>query len=120
MSQLTRPAQAVVVGWLLVVVFGLLVLTIAHEPRSAAMFCGLGLLMALWVARRPRTAAFVASLVLGLLHTAEEVTYIFYGTSVWSVLGDVVGLVGGVLITGGASVALFRRRHPAVAANRAA
>src|SRR3954447_5720583 len=112
MSPLTRPAQVVVAGWLLVVVFGLLVLALAHEPRSAAFFCGVGLLMALWVGRRPRTAALVVSLVLGLLHTAEEVTYLIYGiadsSAITLVLADVVGLLGGVSVVGGAAVALFR------------
>lgn len=114
MSRSTRPTQVVITGWLLVVVFGVLVLVIAEEPKSAAFFVGVGLVMAFWVARRPGVAAFVVSLVLGLLQTAEEITYLVYGLAdsspVTTTLADGVGLLGGLLVTGGAAVALLRRR----------
>jgi hypothetical protein len=120
MSPSTRPAQVVITGWLLVIVFGALVLVIAEEPASAAFFAGVGLVMALWVARRPGVAAFVVSLALGLLQTAEEITYLVYGLAdsspLTTVLADVVGLLGGLLVTGGSAVALLRRR--AVATER--
>ena len=120
MSRSTRPAQVVITGWLLVIVFGALVLVIAEEPASAAFFAGVGLVMALWVARRPGVAAFVVSLALGLLQTAEEITYLVYGLAdsspLTTVLADVVGLLGGLLVTGGSAVALLRRR--AVATER--
>jgi len=120
MPRSTRPALVVITGWLLMIVFGGLVLVIAEEPGSAAFFAGVGLVMALWVARRPGVAAFAVSLALGLLQTAEEIAYLVSGLSdsspLTTVLGDVVGLLAGLLVVGGAAVALLRRR--AVATER--
>jgi len=120
MPRYTRPALAVITGWLLMIVFGVLVLVIAGEPGSAAFFAGVGLVMAVWVARRPGLAAFAVSLALGLLQTAEEIAYLLAGLSdsspLTTVLGDVVGLLAGLLVVGGAAVALLRRR--AVATGR--
>ena len=120
MSGPTGPALVVVAGWLLVIVFGGLVLVGADEPGSAAIFAGVGLVMALWVGRRPGVAAFVVSLVLGLLHTAEQAAYLGFDIAdarpVTSALADGVGLLGGLLVTVGSVVALLRRRRPAVMA----
>jgi len=121
MPRYTRPVRAVITGWLLMIVFGVLVLVIAEEPGSAAFFAGVGLVMAVWVGRRPGVAAFAVSLALGLLQTAEEVAYLVAGLSdssrLTTVLGDVVGLLAGLLVVGGAAAALLRRR--AVATGRA-
>lgn len=113
MARPTRPALVVITGWLLVIVFGGLVLVGADEPFSAALFAGIGLVMAVWVARWPSVAAFAVSLVLGLLHTAEQVAYLASDLSdaraFTTVLADAEGLLGGLLVTGGAAVALLRR-----------
>lgn len=124
MARPTRPALVVITGWLLVIVFGGLVLVGADEPGSAAIFAGIGLVMAVWVALRPSVAAFVVSLVLGLLHTAEQVAYLASDLSnaraTTSVLADAEGLLGGLLVVGGAAVALLRRRQSPVVAERVA
>jgi hypothetical protein len=120
MSRPTGPALVVVAGWLLVIVFGGLVLVGADEPGSAAIFAGVGLVMALWAGLRPGVAAFVVSLVLGLLHTAEQAAY--FGSDladsrpVTTVLADGIGLLGGVLVAVGAAMALLRRRRGAAVA----
>jgi hypothetical protein len=120
MSRPTGPALLVVAGWLLVIVFGGLVLVGADEPGSAAIFAGIGLVMALWVGRAPGVAAFAVSLVLGLLQTAEQATYTAFDLAdarpMTTVLADGVGLLGGLLVTVGAVMALLRRRRPAVMA----
>lgn len=116
MTRPERPALLVVAGWSLVVVFGVLVWLVSGEPGSGAMFAGVGLAMAVWVALRPGLAAMVVSLVLGLLHTAEQVAYLAVdlsdaGTAAGTVLTDAEGLLGGLLVVGGASAALLRRRR---------
>jgi hypothetical protein len=122
MSHRSRAELVVIVGWLLVVVFGVLVWLVAGELRSGLIFAVVGLAMSTWVARRPGTAALAVSLVLGLLHTAEQIAY--FGADVsrsnppplGSVLGDAEGLLGGLLVVGGAVVGLRRlRRSRAVA-----
>lgn len=113
MSGQERPTLVVVGGWLLVVVFGGLVAVGADEPVSGAIFAAVGVAMAAWVALRPWTAAFVVSVVLGLLHTAEQIAYLGADLSgsgpVTTVLADAFGLLGGVLVVGGSAVALRRR-----------
>jgi hypothetical protein len=110
-----RSRLVVVGGWLLVVVFGGLVAVVADEPGSGAMFAGVGLVMAVWVALRPGVAAFAVSVVLGLLHTAEQTAYLAVdlteSAAVTMVLGDTVGLLGGLLVVGGSAVALRARRR---------
>lgn len=116
MARPSRPAPVVVTGWGLVAVFGVLVWLVADEPGAGAVFAGGAVLMALWVALRPGTAAVVVSLVLGLLHTAEQVAYLVADLTgspiaVDVVLADVVGLLGGLLVAGGAALWLVRRRR---------
>jgi len=114
MSGRERPVLVVVGGWLLVVLFGGLVAVGADEPASGAIFAGVGLAMAAWVAFRPSAAAFVVSVVLGLLHTAEQIAYLasdLTGSApVTTVLADAFGLLGGLVVVGGSAVALRRRR----------
>ena len=116
MTRSERPALVVVVGWSLVVVFGVLVWLVSGEPGSAALFGGVGLAMAIWVALRPALAAMVVSLVLGLLHTIEQIAYLAVDLSASDmsagrVLGDAEGLLAGLLVVGGAVAALLQRRR---------
>jgi hypothetical protein len=116
MTRLERPALIVVAGWSLVVVFGVLVWLGAGELGSGALFAGVGLAMGIWVTLRPGVSAMVVSLVLGLLHTAEQIAYLAFDISesdmsVGRVLGDAEGLLGGLLIVGGAVAALLQRRR---------
>lgn len=116
MARPSRPAPVVVTGWGFVAVFGVLVWLVADELGAGAMFAGVAVLMAAWVALRPGTAALVVSLVLGLLHTAEQVAYLVADltrspVAVDVVLADVVGLLGGLLVAGGAALWLTRRRR---------
>jgi len=121
MSHRSLAELAVIVGWLLVVVFGVLVWLVAGELRSGIVFAAVGLAMSAWVARRPGTAALVVSLVLGLLHTVEQIAYFGADVSgsnppIGSVLGDAEGLLAGLLVVGGAVAGLRRlRRSRAVA-----
>ena len=82
MSGQERPTLVVVGGWLLVVVFGGLVAVGADEPVSGG-------------------------------HTAEQIAYLgadLTGSGpVTTVLADAFGLLGGLLVVGGAAVALRRR-----------
>jgi hypothetical protein len=115
--------RLVLIGWLLVAVFGLLLL--GTEPASAAMFIVVGLAMAAWVRWRPGAPALVVSLVLGLLHTVEQAAYLIadFGDdpiSAWHVLGDTEGLVAGLLVVGGSSTALVRSRQSQAGAGRRA
>lgn len=120
MNGLERPARIVVAGWALVIVFGVLVWLVSGEPGSAALFAGVGLVMATWVALRPGVAAMVVSLILGLLHTVEQIAYLAVDLSepdlaVGTVLADALGLLGGLLVLGGAAAALLRRRRSRIA-----
>lgn len=78
---------------------------------NMAVFAALGAAMLAWVAlRRSR-----ASLVLGVLHTIEQVAYLAAGvtsdggTAAGVLVADAVGLAGGVLLVVGSSQALTRR-----------
>jgi hypothetical protein len=125
MSRRPLPELLVLAGWSLVVIFGVIVWLAADEPASGALFAGVGLIMVTWVAQRPGTAALAVSLVLGLLHTLEEVAYLSAGLSersIWvvGIVGDAEGLLAGLLIVGGAGVALVRRRRARATAQRLA
>jgi hypothetical protein len=111
----TRSAVLlVVIGWLLVVVFGLLLL--GKEPASAAIYIVVGLVMAAWVRWRPGVAALVVSLVLGLLQTVEQGAYLATDAGedtlpVGTALADAEGLLGGLLVVAGSVTVLVRRRQ---------
>jgi hypothetical protein len=115
MARTFRPATMVLVGWGMVVVLGVLVLL--ARDAGGALFVVAGLAAGAWVALRPSTPAFVASVVLGVLVVAEQTGYLIAGigdgkSDGATIAADALGLIGGLLVTVGAVLALVRRRRP--------
>lgn len=118
MNPTVPPALRVLLaGWALFVLMWLLVVVVRPDDAvPVAVFVALGLLLAVWVVRRRSRAALVTSLVVGILHTLEQVAYTVaelgaepVETSVVAI--DLLGLVSGLLIAGGAAAALRARRR---------
>jgi hypothetical protein len=122
-DRVRRAAGIAVIGWLLVALFGLFL--IAEEPRSAAIFIAVGLALAAWVRWRPGAPALAVSLVIGLLHTVEQVAYLSVDLSkarltAGHALLDGEALLGGLLVVAGSVTALVRRRQFRAAAGKSA
>jgi hypothetical protein len=102
-----------IAGWSLVAVFGVLVLVVSKEV-TGWVHLTVGLVMALWSALRPGAAAWVVSLVLGLLFLLIEGGYVVAGLSnggaTGILLSDVEGLLAALLVVLGAGLSLVRRR----------
>ena len=112
------PVRMLLLGWGAVLLMAALGAVVRPDDRVAmAVFAGVAVLMGLWVARSAGRGALLTSLVLGVLHTLEQVAYTLAGAAEDEVdLGllavDLVGLVGGVLVVVGAVRALRARRRP--------
>ena len=119
---LTRPLAMAVTGWLLLVVFaGFMAVVGDDSAGNVALFAVLGLAMAAWVGLRSSRPALWVSLVLGLLQTVEQAAYLVAdagdGGAAAAVVGDVVGLLAGLLVVAGTGAAL-RARRPRVRRRR--
>ena len=108
-----EPAvRVLLLGWATVLLMAALGAVVRPDDRVAmAVFAVIAVLMGLWVSRSPGRGAVLTSLVLGVLHTLEQVAYTLSGVTdedidLGVVTVDVVGLVGGVLIVVGAVRAL--------------
>lgn len=114
-TSLSRAQRLTVAGWLVTVVFALLVAVVADEPGTGAVLAVLALAMAAWVALRGSRPAFWVSAVLGALHTLEQAAYLGADAtahhSVETAASDAVGLAGGLLVLVGSAASLRSRRH---------
>jgi len=100
-------------GWVTFLLMTVAVVLVrgADHVANMAVFAAIGVAMLIWVALRRSRAALIASLVLGLLHVAEQIAYLLAGgTDSLEVGVDVLGLVSGLLLVAGASWELRRRR----------
>jgi hypothetical protein len=111
-----------VLGWALFGIFGLLALAIngSRELVSAMVFVVVAMAMGAWVVARRSRPALIVSLVLGLLHTLEQVAYLVADIGAKHVDGaavaaDALGLVAGLLIVVGSVLALAARRTALIA-----
>ncbi len=107
------PVRTVMLGWVTFLLMTVAVVLVrgADHVANMAVFAAIGVAMLIWVALRRSRAALVASLVLGLLHVAEQIAYLLAGgTDSLEVGVDVLGLVSGLLLVAGASWELRRRR----------
>ncbi|CAN5749772.1 hypothetical protein BH18ACT7_BH18ACT7_03990 [soil metagenome] len=107
------PVRTVMLGWVTFLLMTVAVVLVrgADHVANMAVFAAIGVAMLIWVALRRGRAALIASLVLGLLHAAEQIAYLLAGgTDSLEVGVDVLGLVSGLLLVAGASWELRRRR----------
>lgn len=118
MAHMGTSIRVVIAGWGLTFLFAVLFLTNGQDELLAAVLYWLvAVIMATWVWRRRSRPALVVSLVLGLLHAIEQVAYIasdVNGNNAGAVtlVADIIGLIGGVLLVAGATAALSRRNRP--------
>lgn len=116
-----RAVTAVVLGWAGVVVFaGLMATTSDDSLGNVALFGVVGAAMGCWVAVRRSVPSLWVSLLVGGLHAVEQTAYLGVGVSdgegATHLVPDAVGLVAGLLVTGGAATALWSRRRAAATA----
>lgn len=107
------PVRTVMLGWVTFLLMTVAVVLVrgADHVANMAVFAAIGVAMLIWVALRRGRAALIASLVLGLLHVAEQIAYLLAGgTDSLEVGVDVLGLVSGLLLVAGAGWELRRRR----------
>lgn len=115
MTPIQRPVRTVLLGWATFVLTTALVVVVRgldYAPNMA-VFAALGAAMLAWVALRRSRASLVVSLVLGVLHTIEQVAYLAAGvtsddTAAGVLVADAVGLASGVLLVVGSSQGLRR------------
>lgn len=120
MTAVNRAGRVVVLGWVVFLLMSVLVVVDRGGDHVAnmAVFAALGAAMLTWVVRRGSRAAFVVSLVLGALHTLEQVAYLVAGATeakldAFALAVDAVGLISGALLLAGAARALsVMRREP--------
>jgi len=118
MSGISRPVRLALVGWATIFLFAIMIL-VAHgtdELASALVFALVAVGMGTWIWRKPNLTALVTSAVLGLLYTVEQIAYLAADITAKEsnpavLVGDFVGLVGGVLIVIGTTVAIARRHR---------
>lgn len=120
-----RHLLLILVGWAAFVLMSLLVIAVRGSDHVANMlvFIAIAVAMATWVARRRSRAAVVTSLVLGGLHTLQQVAYVIAGITgddvdAAEIAVDIVGLVSGLLLVVGATRALTRSGRQPVDATR--
>ena len=125
MERVDRSLRLIIGGWSVFVLMAVLVIAVRGSDHVANMlvFIVLAVAMATWVARRRSRAAVVTSLVLGGLHTLQQVAYVIAGIAddavdAAEVAVDVVGLVSGLLLVVGATRAVTRSGRQPVDATR--
>lgn len=108
----------VLLGWAAFLVMAVLVVVVRGSDHLANMvvFGAIAIAVAAWVAMRLSRASLLTSLVLGLLHTVTEGSYLVAGATATEadagiIAVDAVGLASGMLIVVGSVLALRRRRH---------
>lgn len=123
MPPVEAPIRVLLLGWATVLLMAAMGAVIRPDDRAAmAVFALVAVLMGVWVARSRGRGAVVTSLVLGILHTVEQIAYTVAGVAEEPVdrgvvLVDLVGLVGGALVVVGAVWALRTRRRQPVASS---
>ena len=110
-----RAVTAVLLGWAGVIVFaGLMAATSDDSLGNAAIFGVVGAAMGSWVAARRSAPSLWVSLLIGGLHAVEQTAYFGAGVSggegATRLFIDAFGLVTGLLVAGGAAMALRSRR----------
>lgn len=118
MTPIQRPIRTVLLGWVTFVLTTALVVVVRgldYAPNMA-VFAALGAAMLAWVALRRSRVSLVVSLVIGVLHTIEQVAYLASGvtsddTAAGVLVVDTVGLASGVLLVVGSSQGLTRRKQ---------
>lgn len=118
MTPIQRPVRTVLLGWVTFVLTTALVVVVRgldYAPNMA-VFTALGAAMLAWVALRRSRVSLVVSLVIGVLHTIEQVTYLAAGltsddTAAGVLVVDTIGLASGVLLVVGSSQGLTRRKQ---------
>jgi hypothetical protein len=118
MSGISRPVRLALVGWAMVFLFAIMIL-VAHgtgELAPALVVALVAIGMGTWIWGKPNLAALVTSAVLGLLHTVEQTAYLTADITAKDLnpavlVGDFLGLIGGVLIVVGTTVAIARRHR---------
>ena len=125
MQQMDRNLRLVIGGWSVFVLMAVLVIAVRGTDHVANMlvFVVIAVAMAAWVARRRSRAAFVTSLVLGGLHTLQQIAYLIAGITgddvdAAEIAVDAVGLASGVLLVIGAGRAVIGSRRQRVGATR--
>jgi hypothetical protein len=120
---LSRPLRIVLIGWAAILPFAAL-LVIARGKHDVGVGLAFGVMacaMAAWVFLRASKAALVTSLVLGVLHTVEQMVYLGGDFTrdphrPLVTVSDLVGLTAGVLIIVGSALGLAARRHTSATA----
>ena len=121
-----RPKALVLAGWGLVVLVAILMLVLRgrEEAGPAVVFALIAIAVGVWVWRRDSRAGMIATLVLGLLWLVQFVAYTVADAldddaDAAIFVADVVAVIGGLLLVGGAIQALGRRRRGSDAADLA-
>ena len=125
MQQMDRNLRLVIGGWSVFVLMAVLVIAVRGSDHVANMlvFVVIAVAMAAWVVLRRSRAAFVTSLVLGGLHTLQQIAYLIAGVTgddvdAAEIAVDAVGLASGVLLVIGAGRAVIGSRRQRVGATR--
>jgi len=125
MEQMDRNIRFVIGGWSVFILMALLVIGVRGRDHVANMlvFVVIAVAMATWVARRRSRAAVVTSLILGGLHTLQQIAYLLAGVAsddvdAAEIAVDAVGLASGVLLVVGAARAVTGSRRQRVDATR--
>lgn len=101
-------------GWVMFVLFGGLVALGQDSAKNGLVFAIIGIALGMWVWFRRSLPALIVSLVLGTLHTIEQVAYTYAGitdhSSAFQLVSDIFGFVGGVILVTGAAKSVRGRR----------
>ena len=124
MTSFDQAVRVVVAGWAVFLLMTVLVVADrgADHLANMAVFAAVGAAMLAWVALRQSRTSLVTSLVLGVLHTIEQIAYLVAGATADNPDGvefavDSVGLVSGLLLAAGSGAALSRLRKSHAAAS---
>ncbi len=117
MSIFDRSIKLTVLGWAITTAFGIIMIFVADELGAGLVFAAIATVMGAWVYVRASRPALVVSLVVGLLHSLEQVGYCVADLgddgSVGTLFWDLVGLAGGLAVVVGSVLALrTRQRSP--------
>lgn len=115
MAHAGTPVRVVLAGWGFIFLFAVLLMLFgAGELVFGALHGLVAVIMATWVWRRGSRLALIVSLALGLLLGIRQAAYIAGDVTgrhidAGTLLEDVIGLAGGLLLVAGAAAALLRR-----------